>query len=168
MTSSSSSHKCDLFRSSILTLDSLYLLLYPSDGNLSVSGSWMSPKGIDDPTRVGSFSPVQINRLDSLQRNGCVDGMASPAELIVGFSVMLTFKQNIWLCYTSSASEVRPALGRRWDVVTSGGFTQPFYGFMVLESPMLSCSVSIFPQLHTAFPLELRGIPRMVPTKLVC
>lgn len=85
MTSSSSSHKCDLFCSSILTLDSLYFLLDPSDGNLSVSGSWMSPKGIGDPTRVGSFSPVQINGLDSLQRNGCVDGMASPSELIVGF-----------------------------------------------------------------------------------
>lgn len=73
MTSSSSSHKCDLLRSSILTLDSLYLLLDHSDGNLSVSGSWMSPKGIGDPTHVGSCSPVQINDLDSLQRDGYID-----------------------------------------------------------------------------------------------
>jgi len=41
-------------------------------------------------------------------------------------------------------------------------------GFVVLGSPALSSGVSIFPQLRTAFSLELQVVPGMGPTMPVC
>lgn len=38
-----------------------------------------------------------------------------------------------------------------------------FYGSMI---SVLSCGVSTSPQLHAACSLELREVPRMVPTEL--